>query len=108
MLAMAIIGQVVDAFELAHDIVGIEHSRLGSTTQSSGTQGSNIGVRSDHHAEAGSEGPHLPYGFWPMEFEAELSPFSLHRGNGHKGGEVFFQPKRARPRAASPMVLRQG
>src|SRR5690242_9430629 len=65
--------QVVDAFKLLANVVGVEHCVFGSLTQAVGTVGEDIGQRTHEHTEVAVEGAHATNGFWAVVLEPKFA-----------------------------------
>ena len=66
-----LVGQLVDAFKLFADVVGVEHGVFGGLAQAVGAIGQDVGQRADEHAEVAVEHAHAADGLRAVVVEAE-------------------------------------
>ena len=102
-----LVGQLVIAFELLADVVGVEHRVFGGLAQAVRAVGEDIGQGADEHAEVAVEHADAANGLRPVVVEAERAVGVLRDdGRGKKWLQDFFA--RHRPGARTAAAVRRG
>src|SRR5712671_6242557 len=101
------IRQIVNAFQMLADVVGVEHRVLRGLPDA-GTIRQNVGERAHQHSEISGERFYATDGIRPHRFEAKPAAFLFHKDwNRAKRLQDFLHGHRARARTASAVRSRE-
>ena len=106
MHAGAVVGDIVNAAQLVHDVVGVEDCVLTGLLKALAAKGADVAVRFDYNAEVAVKALDLADGIGPVVIKAVLHAVVLgllcgDAGHGHEGDKVALHADRAGAGAAA-------